>query len=66
MCLCLLIMLSRLEVTVHLIRSSSGCHPAERLMGAFTGIRQALLSARVHLQRENVGGDWTPQKSSGY
>lgn len=23
-------------------------------------------SARVHLQRENVGGDWTPQKSTGY
>lgn len=67
MCLCLLTMLSRLEVTVRLIRSSSGWHPAERLMDAFTGIRQALLSpARVHLQRENVGGDWTPQKSSGY
>lgn len=66
MCLCLLIMLSRLEVTAFdkvFLRMPS-CRTTD---GAFTGIRQALLSsARVHLQRENVGGDWTPQKSSGY
>lgn len=49
MCLCLLLMLSRLEVT------------------AFDKVFLRMpSSARVHLQRENVGGDWTPQKSSGY
>lgn len=42
------------------------CHPAERLMGAFTGIRQALLSsAQVHLQRENVGVTGLPRKVQG-
>lgn len=55
MCLCLL-MLSRLEVTVHLIRSSSGWHPAERLMGAFTGIRQALLSQPEYTYSERMLG----------
>lgn len=66
MCLCLLIMLSRLEVTVHLIRSSSGCHPAERLMAPSQASgRHSFLQPEYTYRERMLGVTGLPRKVQG-